>query len=804
MYEMGNYKILLGFMVASIMLVFVYMKKCVIQNNTYCCIVNGMKRMLSLLGVLFVVNSVCAQIRGGVCDENGSPMVGATVSVLEIVDQTYIAGTTSDMDGNFVVSPAVDSCILEFSYVGYASHRILCKNIKSNMNIGMVVMQPALTEIRGVEIKGNNHIRKIDHQVILPTKLQMKASTNGISLLNNLQLPGISINLMDKTIGTVLGEEVGLRINGRKADWAEIKSIRPEAVLRIEFHDSPGLRYENAGAIINVVLKEREDGGNVALDVTNGVTKLGIGDYEWSGNYHMGNSNLKMIMSWERRDLKWVRENSEAFNGTSDPIINKEIGMETKVKYDHLDMSFCYDYSIGNDMLSIALRNRYSDTPNSISDRLSQLINGDCIYDVVDLTNSKEKIPSLNIYYQKKMSKGRNLYLDLLGTYIDSKVHRFYSQSGEDAKTEIISSTKGDKYSIIGEAIYEKEWEKCKLSMGVRHSQMYTSNKYDGTIVSRVSMNTANTYGYVEFSSKVKRLNYLMGIGGMRVYSSQGINCLENYIFRPTIKLSYRIKESMYLQYRGYISGYSPSLSDLNDVSQNIDVYQLRRGNPIIKPVSFCSNEFSVNWNMKGFNIEGFARYSYDHKPIMEQTLFENGKYVRTIDNQKAFHRLNSQLNIKIQPYSGHISIQLSPFFNRFISMGSYYLHTHSNWGFHGSVIGMYKNWVVAIDGETSRHNLWGETLTKGETSHSFAVGYNKESWGVQLQMQNPFTKTYRQSVENRSQLAPYSQFAYSKDLKRIVMLNFYCSLDFGKRKEEGTKKINNNDNDSGILSGAK
>jgi hypothetical protein len=763
-----------------------------------------MKRVLSLLGMIVVVNSVYAQISGEVRDENDSPMIGATVTVLGIVDQAYITGTSSNMDGKFVVSTTVDSCILEFSYVGYKSQRILCKNAKSNMNIGNVIMQPAQNEIEGVEVIGNNQIRKIDHQIILPTKLQTKASTNGISLLNNLQLPGININVMDKTIGTVLGEEVSLRINGRKADWAEVKSIRPDAILRIEYHDSPGLRYENAGAVINVVLREKTDGGNMALDVTNGVTKLGIGDYEWSGNYHMGRSNLKMIVSWERRDLKWVRENNEAFNGTINPIVNKEIGMLTKVKYDRLDMSLCYDYLIGNNMLSIAFRNRYSNTPNSISDRLSQLTNGDYTYDVVDLTNSKEKIPSLDIYYQKKMSKGRSLYLDLIGTYIGSKVHRFYNQSGEDTQIEIVSSTKGDKYSIIGEAIFEKEWEKCKLSFGLRHSQMYTSNKYDGTIVSEVSMNTANTYGYVEFSSKVKNLNYLIGVGGMRVYSSQGVNCLKNYIFRPTIKLSYRIKENMFVQYRWYISGYSPSLSDLNDVSQNIDVYQLRRGNPVIKPVSFCSNELSVNWNKKGFSLEGFARYSYDHKPIMENTLFEKGKYVRTIDNQKAFHRLNSQLNIKIQPYSGHISIQLSPFFNRFISVGNSYIHTHSNWGFHGSLIGMYKNWVVAIDGETSHHNLWGETLTKEETSHSIAMGYNRESWGIQLQVQNPFTKTYRQSVENRSLLAPYSQFAYSKDLRRIVMLNFYCSLNYGKSKEERTKKINNNDNDPGILSGVK
>ena len=68
----------------------------------------------------------------------------------------------------------------------------------------------------------------------------------------------------------------------------------------------------------------------------------------------------------------------------------------------------------------------------------------------------------------------------------------------------------------------------------------------------------------------------------------------------------------------------------------------------------------------------------------------------------------------------------------------------------------------------------------------------------------NPFTKRYEQGVDNLSALAPNRQLAHSTQLSQIVMLNVSFNLVFGKQHNSGRKKINNNDTDSGILSGTK
>ena len=188
----------------------------------------------------------------------------------------------------------------------------------------------------------------------------------------------------------------------------------------------------------------------------------------------------------------------------------------------------------------------------------------------------------------------------------------------------------------------------------------------------------------------------------------------------------------------------------------------------------------------------------------MEETIYEDDMFVRTYDNQKGLHRLMCQTNIQFRPFNEYLSISLNPFFNRYISQGNTYLHTHSNWGFRGSIVGMYKHWVFMADMNTSYHDLEGETITKGESIHSIASGYNKEKWAIQMMVWNPFTDDYHQGIENVSQLAPNKQVAFSKDFTRMIMLNVSFNLSFGKQKQTERKRIENSDTDTGILSGSK
>ena len=768
-----------------------------------------MKAMIMLISMLLVQGMAMAdnRINGRIVDDKDvTPLVGVTVVLFDSSNEQVKGGIT-DLEGRFELKEVeAGDYVLQCSYVGYEPFTIVLKQLERNMDLGEIRLRSASEMLDEVVVQGEKIVQKVDRQLIMPTSAQKKASTNGVSLLQHLQLPGLTINAIEKSITTNYGESVQLRINGVEVTQAEVIAIRPEDVIRVEYHEQAGLRYGGVPAVVDYIVRRRESGGNVSADLTNAVSPLGFGNYQMSGKYHRGKSSFTALMQWSRRDLEWNRENEETFYFPDKTITNREtVASPNNVKYDYITTSLNYNYTNGEkSMLNIAFRNNTQDIPHGFTDRNSILHQEDKEYEVKDRESVKTVIPSLDVYYQMNLKNGQHLYFDVVGTYLGSDNQRTYSMTERgQTPVEIYSKTQGDKYSIIGEAIYEQPLGGGKFTTGLKHNQATMDNVYDGEELTKVSMNMAETSFFSEYQSKVGKLNYTLGIGALRTSYQQGETSQEKYFFRPTLNLSYALGK-MYLRYNASLSGYAPSLSVLSNVGQVMDTYQVHRGNPNLKNVTYFTNRFSVSYRNKWMNLDVSARYSYDDNPIMEETIYENGRFVRTYDNQKGLHRLMCQANVQLRPFKEYLSINMTPFFNRYISQGNAYTHTHSNWGFRGSIVGMYKQWIFMADMNTSYHDLEGETITKGEAIHSIALGYKKEKWALQGMVMNPFTRDYHQGKENVSRLAPNKQLAFSRDLCPMFMLNVSFNLSFGKQKQMATKRIDNSDKDTGILTGTK
>lgn len=768
-----------------------------------------MKKFIYLFCLLVMQAMTIAanSITGRIVDNNDhSALIGANISLRNLTG-ALILGVTTDEKGYFELSNVRDGdYTLTISFIGYENQTLSLVNLNKNLPLGEISMKTASTTLEEVKVTGQAIVHKIDRKMIMPTESQKKYANNGIDLLQRMQITGLTVHPLNKTVSNTLGENVQLRINGVEVSKEEIQSIRPADIIRIEYHDNPSLRYAGAAGVLDYIVKRREHGGYLSTNIEQGVNRVGYGNYNLSGKYYYNRSSFSIAASMERRDLEWNRENTETFIYPNHTLINKEIGSPTPIEYSRLNLSATYNYT--NDkksLLNITFHNKRNDTPHGFGDRNSKLYQEDKEYHIVDRSDETSNIPSIDIYYQLNLKNDQHLYLDLVGTYLNSDYSRIYSMT-ETGNTpiEIFSKTEGKKYSLIGEAIYERPLGKGKFSSGLKHTQSYMNNQYDGNINNQVTMNTAETYFFTEYQRNFGKWGYTLGIGGTRTYYKQKDASQEMYIFRPTLNLSYKPSDRIFLKYNAYLSGYAPSLSDLSDVEQGMDTYQVRRGNPHLKNVTYFSNHLTAGWNTRLVSMELSARYSYDHKPIMEETLYENGKFIRTSNNQKGLHRLNIQTNIKLQPWKEYFSISLQPFFNRYISQGNTYTHTHSNWGFQGNAFSMYKSWMLIFQMNTSYHYLQGETIQKGESIHMLGAGYNKGRWSIQAFVINPFTNDYHQEVVNLSQLASNRQYAYTDVLNRMFMVNLSFNLGFGKQQKDSKKRINNSDNDTGILSGTK
>ena len=435
-----------------------------------------MKRLSIILGALFLCTSLMAtnKITGKIIDESNNQNIEYANVNLMTQDSTFITGAATNNDGYFLLKEVNDGdYILCISCIGYENSYLFIHKLQANMNLGELPLSPDNVMLEGVTVTASPIIKKTDRQIILPTEMQTKAASNGVSLLRNLQLSRILVNPVDNSITVPGGDNVQLRMNGVEVTQAEIIAIRPA-------------RYGNVGAVLNYIVKRRESGGSISADLTNGVSDTGYGEHNLAAKYHFNKSELSTTVYWGQRDLKWTRENHESFHFPEAYQENREVGEPTKVKYDNLNFNLNYSYQ-DNDkqLLNIALRNQYSDTPSSMSYRISTLYEGDASYSISDLSASKVLIPSLDIYYQRNLKNKQTIYADVVASYLDSKNKRTFIQkalNNDNNDTDIYSETKGEKYSIIGEGIYEKQFNTGKFTGGIKHTHAYFQNRYSGNI----------------------------------------------------------------------------------------------------------------------------------------------------------------------------------------------------------------------------------------------------------------------------------------------------------------------------------
>ena len=785
-------------------------------------------------------------------------LIGVNVSLKQGYQQ--VSGTVTDAHGKFSLEAETGEFVLECSYIGYEPIGMSLA-INGNTNLGTIEMNEASTELSEVVVEGDAVIQKVDRQILLPNKEQLGASSDGMSLLQNLQIPRIVVNPADNTVKTLANQDVQLRINGIEASNSEVMAINPKDVIRIEYHDQPGVRYNGAAAVINYIVKHRDTGGNLMLNASNGVTMPGWGEYHLSGKVNFGKSSFCLMTHYSPRDVYWTRTNAETYNFnmsgahvaslgggesgeqahtrlaqdfSTGTIENREVGEPTRFKMNPVNIGLTYNWTNGEkNMLQIALRDFMNFTPHSKTNRDSYLYQGTDSFAIHDHESSKSISPSLDIYYQHNLPDNNHLYFDVVGTYINSSNDRRFEQTplGETVAdtTDVLSRVRGNKYSLIGEAIYEKQWSitprehsssgtpnEIALTVGVRHNQQWMENTYLGSADATVNMTTAETYAFAEVQQRVKQFSYAVGIGAMHTYIEQAGQKQSNWIARPQLTMSYDFGKGVFWKYKGYVSGYQPSLSAMSDVAQQIDKYQIRQGNPDLKPVMFVANEMQLSWQSTpsagsgtNVNLNLWANYSYDHKPIMDETfeqLIDGQSYaVRTYANHRGFHRLQVVPSVQVRVLNNSLIFTVAPFANYYVSLGNSYTHKHFNPGVRASIMGKYKGWQFFGEVTTRSNNLWGETLEYGEFYHHIGLGYNADKWGFRAMLMNPFSvKGYSIETKDLSALAPNTQHAEMRDFRQMLILNFHCNLDFGTQRRESGKRINNEDKENGILSGSK
>jgi len=770
-------------------------------------------KLLSLTIISFVLSQFLSgqqiNISGKIIDKvNSSPIEYANIS-LHTSDSVFVQGVNSDEGGYFAMNNAkTGNYLLTVSYLGYETSYLSIDKSNYNSNLGNIALEPSSILLNEATVTAQSVINKADRKLITPSGAQVKASTSGMDLLQKLQLPRLRVDPINNTISISGNGVVQLRINGVEVTSAEITALRPEDIVRIEYHDDPGVRYGNAAAVLDYIIRRKESGGNVNGNATHGVSLLGFADDYLSAKYNNKKSEFSVNTNWRYRDLEWERKNDEIFRLPDQEIHRMEEGLPTKYKENTINTTLNYSLMEKDKYyFNAKFRYNFQDLPNSYTDRNSTL---ETSYNPTPLTiydhsTEKSNSPALDLYYQRSLKNEQILIFNVVGTYISSTNKRWYQEHrGDIPVTDIYSNVSGDKYSLIAEGIYERKLGIGKFTAGLKYKQTYANNTYKGNTTADVSMKQAENYIYAEYQFKKGKFGYMANVTGTRFYYSQGGDKQTKYLFQPSARINYNPDDKSYIRYRFNYWGHIPSLGDLNNVQQAMDSLQIRRGNPNLRSNYSLNNNLTAGYDKGFFAVDLFFQYTYRNKPIMGSIFLEDGKFIHTTENQRSHHHLQVQTTFKFRPWKEHLTISVSPGLNRYISYGNNYTHTYTNKFINVNMDATYKNWVMTFWGGTSWDWFYGEFMSEGEAMHMLAVGYNKPNWSVMLGAFNPFGGDYKRYEENWSDIAFSRSRVFTADLTPMFCLRATFNINFGRQFKGGDRRINNSDTDSGIMSGTK
>ena len=215
------------------------------------------------------------EIKGMVRDARNKEILEFANVVLQTMDSSFVAGTTTDMKGHFLLNKIKKgSYILSVSSLGFKTEYISLEGLSKNISLGEISLNDDAVSLDGVTVSASAQTSHADKKVVFPSDRQMKASGNGMDLLQQMMLPRVQVDLLNNEIKATGNGVVQVRINGVKVEQDEIKALNPSDIIRIEYHDNPGLRYGNADIVLDYIVRRPDTGGSFGLDMAQGINSM--------------------------------------------------------------------------------------------------------------------------------------------------------------------------------------------------------------------------------------------------------------------------------------------------------------------------------------------------------------------------------------------------------------------------------------------------------------------------------------------------------------------------------------------------
>ena len=638
-------------------------------------------------------------------------------------------------------------------------------------------------QLEEVVIKGARVVNRTDGKLIFPSEEMTKSASSGYTLLKMLPLPNVKVDDINETVSAAnsLMGNVQVRINDVEATTADMQSLQPKEVEKVELIDRPGVRYgENVGIVLNIITRKVTSGYAVGASGTlvpkadmvkgNAYTKNNSGNNELSLNYsgyyrHSNGMNEVEHTEYLMADNKY----SKVERNTND-IINRNTMHDIQARYSWINA----DGSAFLTTLSTSIDNNPRDF------RKTDVAYSDGRNTTETIDNSEKTIsPLLDLYFKTQLGKSQSLVANATGSY----THTDYAYLFISDDKSFGYNTLGKTWSLKSEAMYENRMKPFTLSAGLRYAQKYIDNDYSGdaTLVSQI--HSSNIYAFSQIQGSLWKIGYMVGLGLSREYYRQGETMYDRVWLRPKLNLSLPLSQHIRLNYTLTSAPASSKLQNMSGMSIITNGMEYSEGNPELIMARRDDHTLTLSYQSPRLYTQLMTFFRHNAHPAMQHVYrTEDDRFVKTFLEGRRIDllMLQSYTNYDIIPQ--HLNAYISAEMLNIWNDGQNYSHRLTSFNFNIGLTAWLGNWTIMATMDNGYHFMENEYESRNIFSDFVSVSYKYKNITAGLFCQNLFKRNAKiEEVENHNRLAHKLLIAHNHNTSSAIGIKLTWKLSKGR-----------------------
>ncbi|WP_449031661.1 TonB-dependent receptor plug domain-containing protein [Prevotella histicola] len=675
----------------------------------------------------------------------------------------------------------------------------LCFNVSYAQKPDTTKTSIQAKELDEVVVKASYLTREDDHILAIPTKEQRKHAVTGYDLLNNLMIPGVSVERLTGSVTTPSGSAT-LYIDGRKVDFREVQSLRPKDIARVDFFDVPTGKYAKDAYAINIVMKPLNNGGYTQLDASQGVGYLN-GDYNLVSKFVTGTKSLNIWAGYSLENPKSSMNENEVFN-FPDYQLNRQqfynnAGDRHTEEYVQASISNRgkkYIWMLRGGMAWNDIRNNvnngmtdYWQTKASVKDGSILNIN----------SRNKSYRPSVYFYGLHTFSDTKSLDYVFNGYYSRNDYNRFYNEDDESFH----SLVKEDYYYVKANANYSMAFShRNRLAFSLFEFMRISDSEYMGTSTYNQNLHSSETILFADYSQRLGRFFFDINPGlSFLTYRLKGMESINHLTPRLQTRAVYKIDKVQQLQFTFALGNTYPRINTINNVEQQIDPIIILKGNPDMDNSILLDPRLSHTVNLNKFALQTGVSYFYQNHSIISDYYIRDGHLISTFRDDCIYHRPSADISMTYKP-SSSLNMKLSGQWienlvrggteNRSLSsisgsaMVNYYIQDFS---FSVSLATPSRD---LIDSQISRKTYW---------QYQLSAMWKHGNWAIEANANNLFMMKNNIVDELSAPYYSFKQINQTRSYNQYATLKIVYSFDYGKKTSQ-TPDYEHKNSESAIL----